>query len=98
MVAQTWVGYLNDADYETAAALVCESQRTDFVASFNGEPMKNQIEVVSVEPSGDNVTLTIGAAGIADATSQVTMWPTNTGYFLICDGPLSATDQNWGSE
>jgi hypothetical protein len=98
VLAEAWVGYINDADYETAAALVCQAQQQEFVDSFGGQPLQNQIEVVSVEANGDNVTLTIGAVADSSTSTQVTMWPTNTGYFLICDNPLSDADLNWGSD
>ena len=91
-LAETWVTLLNEGDVATASALVCEAQRTEFSA---GSAPTGTIEVVSVSQSGDNVSVIVDL--VEDPTSQyeVTMRPTNTGYFLICDAPLSETDLNW---
>jgi hypothetical protein len=101
VVAQTWVDYINEGDIETAAVLVCQASQEDFISGFDNQGGSTQLEVVSVDyaDSFDGVVLTFGAVGdtTGDQQAQVAMYPTNTGYFLICDGPLSATDLNWGA-
>ena len=55
------------------------------------------LEVVDVSPDGANVAVTLGTVGSSASSDQyeLTMRPTNTGYFLICDQPLSEADLSW---
>lgn len=94
-LAEVWVDYINQSDYETAAAMVCQAQQQEFIDGFGGQQMQTELQVISLEQDGDSVVLTIGGGGTQ--TTSVLMWPTNTGLYLVCDGPLSEADLNWGS-
>ncbi len=93
-LAQTWVSFINQDDLETAAALVCQAQQQEFIDSFNGQTPQ-EMQVVSVDPDNENMRLIVGHVADESVQTQLTMRPTKTGYFLICDGPLSDADLSW---
>ena len=82
----TWVDIVNDGDMDTASALVCEAEREDF---RNSTAPDGDLEVLDVSAAGQNVQVTLGTVGSSSAADQyaLTMRPTDTGYFLICDQP-----------
>jgi hypothetical protein len=90
----TWVDIVNEGDMETASALICSAQRDDFRTST---PPEGQLELLDLESDGDNVEVTLGIVGSSANSDKyaLTMWPTDTGYFLICDQPLSEADLTW---
>ncbi len=91
-LVQTWVDLLNEGDVSTASALVCEAQRDDFAA---GSAPTGTLQVEDVRADGENYVVTISLTEDPTQAYELTMRPTNTGYFLICDSPLSENDLNW---
>jgi hypothetical protein len=88
-----WVALLNKGDVETAALLVCEAQQRQFIAANVG--VERSIELIDVAQEGKNVSAIIQQTGQPQTGVKLTLRPTNTGYFLICDNPLSANDLAW---
>jgi hypothetical protein len=97
-LVENWLGFVNEADAETASHLICAAEQQDFIDGFDGVTSPaNQLEVVDMQWDGENIALTLGAVGdtTGQSTLELTMWPTDTGYFLICSNPLSEADLNW---
>ena len=53
------------------------------------------MQVDDVRADGENYVVTISLVEDPSQPYEMTMRPTNTGYFLICDSPLSENDLNW---
>lgn len=94
-LAQVWVDFINEGDIETASALVCDANRQDFLDGFDAGPAVNQLEITDLVDDGATMALTVGVVGDPSTVIPLTMWPTDTGYFLICEGPLSQADLAW---
>ncbi|WP_111767708.1 hypothetical protein [Nakamurella deserti] len=95
---ENWLGFVNEGDAETASQLICAAEQQDFIDGFAGVTTPaNQLEAVDMQWDGDTIALTLGAVGDTTGESRLdlTMWPTDTGWFLICSNPLSAQDLNW---
>jgi hypothetical protein len=88
-----FVELINVGDYESAAKLICTPEQEGFVSEMGSGTPGQALEVLDVQPSGDTtMLLTIGAVGGGD-TLELTMWPTDSGLYLICSNPLTPADQ-----
>lgn len=87
-----FVELINVGDYESAAKLICTPEQEGFVTEMGTGTPGQSLEVLDVQPSGDTMLLTIGAVGGGD-TLELTMWPTDSGLYLICSNPLTPADQ-----
>lgn len=96
-LVENWLGFINEGDITTASELICEAERQGFIDGFDGVTDANQLEAVDMQWDGDTIALTLGVVGDTTGANNIalTMWPTDTGYYLICSSPLSEADLNW---